>query len=257
MGSSTVKPAVTDADRTVVQQALVRSGTRPTDPGTGLPARWPERALVVLLSIIGVLVALSVVAVGLDLREGGAGGQHGVFIRMFDINRETNVPTWFSSVELLLCAGGLALIAWRTRACGGPFVRHWGFLALVFVFLSLDEVAMIHDNLSGSITARIETTGVLRYVWVVPYGLAVLVLGACYLRFFFHLPVRSRVLFAAAATLYVGGALGFEMISGWWESYHEGGVVSLTLTSIEETGEMLGVATFVYALGDYVRGELG
>jgi hypothetical protein len=227
--------------------------SRPPAPPRERAARWPERLFFGLLAIIGALVALSVAAVALDLREGGDRGEHGVFIRMFDINRESNVPTWFSSVELLLGAAGLAWIAHGCRALGRPFARHWGFLALVFAFLSMDEVAMVHDTISGMITARIDTGGVLRYAWVVPYGVAVLALGACYLRFFWHLPLRSRALFALAATLYVGGALGFEMISGWWESHHAGGVASLTLTSIEETGEMLGSATFVYAVSDYVR----
>lgn len=136
-----------------------------------------------------------------------------------------------------------------------PYVRHWWLLASVFAFLSMDEVAMVHDTLSGVISARVDTGGVLRYVWVVPYGIGVAALGGFYLPFFLRLPPRSRWLFVLAAGLYVGGALGFEMVSGYWESYHGGGAISLSMTICGETAEMLGSATFGYALCDYLRNE--
>ena len=77
-----------------------------------------------------------------------------------------------------------------------------------------------------------------------------------YLRFFFALPRRVKWLFAGAGSLYVGGALGGEMVLGymiskgyvaanrWWRPE--------VLT--EEFLEMTGAIVFFYALTEIVRG---
>ena len=47
-----------------------------------------------------------------------------IYIRLFDLNREANIPTWFSSLLLILNAFILAIIAIRTKALQGPYSTH-------------------------------------------------------------------------------------------------------------------------------------
>jgi hypothetical protein len=80
-------------------------------------------------------------------------------------------------------------------------------------------------------------------------GIFVLIFVAAYLRFLRNLPARMRTLLLLAGGLYVGGALGFEILSGMHAVKHgQENAVFAILVTIEETLEMLGVAVFIYAL---------
>lgn len=60
-------------------------------------------------------------------------------------------------------------------------------------------------------------------------------------------------MFIASGCIYVGGALGFELISGFVASiYGEKTVFDFALVAIEEFLEKLGVIFFIYALLLYI-----
>jgi hypothetical protein len=68
-----------------------------------------------------------------------------------------------------------------------------------------------------------------------------------------HLPRKIRGLFLLAALLYVGGALGLEMVSGVIVSqFGNHNIVFMFFTTIEETLEMTGVIVLIYGLLDYI-----
>ena len=66
-------------------------------------------------------------------------------VALFHCGQEGNVTTWFSSMLLLVSAALLALIAAGKRKLGQPYTGHWAGLALIFLYLSLDEAARIHE----------------------------------------------------------------------------------------------------------------
>ena len=149
-------------------------------------------------------------------------------------------------------------IATATRRSGGRFVRHWVFLALTFAYLSLDESAYLHEILIEPLRNRLGTGGLLYFAWVIPGAAAVLIFGLAYLRFLWNLNRRSRFLFVAAGLVFVGGALGFELIGGALaESFGFESIRYTVIMTIEETLEMCGLILFVFALVDYLRRELG
>ena len=68
-----------------------------------------------------------------------------------------------------------------------------------------------------------------------------------------HLPARERRWFLLSAALYVGGAVGMEMINGkFHETYGRRNVPYHLLTALEETLELAGVTVFTYALLTYL-----
>lgn len=77
----------------------------------------------------------------------------------------------------------------------------------------------------------------------------VLIFVLAYLGFLTHLPTKTRRLFFFAGTLYITGALGVELISGYYaDSYGMQNLTYATLTAIEESLEMFGVIVFIYTL---------
>jgi len=74
-----------------------------------------------------------------------------------------------------------------------------------------------------------------------------------YLPFLAHLPTKTRWLFITAGALYAGGALGMEMVAGFYRSlYWEKDALYVMQTIVEEFLEMTGIVVFVYALMSYI-----
>jgi membrane-associated phospholipid phosphatase len=176
-------------------------------------------------------------------------------VRLFDLGSEASLPTWFTILALSACSLLLGAIGYGKRRAGDRFALHWLGLALLVLGLSADEQAMFHDAPS-SVPLRevLGTGGLLYFAWIIPALLTVLVVGAIYLRFVRALPAQARNLMLLAVALYITGAVGLEMAAGWYTQGH--GKDNLTyhaLSSVEETLEMLGIITLLYALLTYVQ----
>lgn len=178
--------------------------------------------------------------------------------RLFNLARAGNLPTWYQSMSLLTCAGLLGTIAMVRRQGRDPLARTWQGLAFLFVLLSLDEAAAIHEMRPGPLRA-LPGAG-----WLLAHGGAwsgLLVVGgvgaACW-RLLTALPREIRRTMLLAAALYVGGALGLDAFSGWWAGGRgREGLRLAVLVTAEESLEMIGVLVFLGALLMYLRDYVG
>jgi len=178
-------------------------------------------------------------------------------IDTFNMNYENNVPTFFSALLLIACAVALAAVA-RLPSNTRSERRYWGWLAVIFVFLAFDEDAAIHELWIGPIQHFFPMSGALFFAWVIPYGIALLVIGLVYLRFVLALPDPTRILTIASGTLYVGGAFVLEMVGGWYLSEVSGGLdfPYAMIVACEEFFEMCGAILFLYTLLDFLERRL-
>jgi hypothetical protein len=202
-------------------------------------------------------------------------------LRLFDVGEERSIPTWFESVLFLFCSMLLAVVTLAKRQRNDRYSLHWGVLSIILLLLSLDEVASIHEAIGQQserllhYTTGLTPSGAIKFFWVVPGAIFVLIVLLAYLRFLADLPQTTRRLILFAGALFVLGALGIEMltaqvvsssggIANWIESA-SGGIVGRETasaiptilkglqTSVEEMFEMLGLTAFVYALLAYIR----
>lgn len=207
--------------------------------------------VVIFLTLAGLLTQLSLYYQGdYPLKD--------TLVRLFDVGGENSVPTWYSSLALLLCSALLALLARESSRVGDRFTKHWAILAVIFAGLSMDEVASLHESLSNLGPLLRVGEGLLYYAWVIPGGLFVLVVALAYLGFLAALPMRTRMLFIAAAGLFVSGALGAEMISARQaDLYGKDEILYPAIKAVEELLEMLGVLVFLYALLSHAASYVG
>lgn len=172
-------------------------------------------------------------------------------LRQFQLDAEHNLPTWVASGLLLLNGCLLVCIGGTARAASDPDWLYWTALGLIFFVLSLDEFVSAHEAMGRALQGAGDFSGAFHYAWVIPVGLGLLVLGAVYLRFFLRLPIRTRLLILGSAALYIGGALGAEMVGGAMVSA-EGWSPRYALTTwAEETLELAGQVLFAYTLLDF------
>ncbi len=180
-----------------------------------------------------------------------------------DLDIEKNIPSlysgfalFFSSI-LFFCIFSLEEKQERKR-------RYWLGLAVVFLFLSLDEAFVLHERLSDytaeyiKSTGILEATGLLYFPWIIPYSILMIILGLLYFRFILSLPRRTTILLILSAIIFLSGAAGFDMLGGREADLH--GYYTITyivLFTIEEFLEMIGVVLLIYTLLDYIKQRFG
>ena len=101
--------------------------------------------------MLGSIIAALTLAHGLVVvARFGFGRDHLLGLsRLFDLNIESNVPTWYSSAALVSCALALALTGELKRQTGDRFAKHWFGLALLFAYMSRTEVEITWDSQSS------------------------------------------------------------------------------------------------------------
>ena len=181
---------------------------------------------------------------------------------MFNVDREMNLPTWFSAFMLAFCAWLLGAIASAKQAeleqqknLTDPndnssvkyrYFQQWKWLSIIFWLFAIDEVATIHKGLN--------LPPFLRSMWVIPGIILVIVFLRKYWKFWLHLPQKTRDHFILAASLYIGGALFMEMVGSVVAFYyHQQSLIYSLVAIVEEIMEMMGVIVFMYGLLVYIR----
>jgi len=179
-------------------------------------------------------------------------------VDLFDFDIEGNFPTFYSAVALLLASGLLALITRANWNREGAYRFHWLFLTGLFLFLTFDEATAIHETIGSFFEDYLDASGFLYFMWVVPYGIAVAVLGVLFLKFVLALPAQTRNHFIAAGVIFLSGAIGLEVFGAREADLN--GVETITycvLYTFEELFEMLGIVLFIYALACHLTREVG
>jgi len=169
-------------------------------------------------------------------------------------NFEANLPTWYATILLLSCALLLTVIAAAKRMNRDPYRWHWIGLAIIFLYLSIDEAAVIHEELTDPLRTALNVTNYLHFAWMLVGIPLVLVVIVLYFRFLKHLPAHIRNLFLLAGFCYTFGALFIEAISANQWYLNEGGTfLYMTIGTTEEFFEMLGAIVLIHTLLQYIR----
>lgn len=225
----------------------------------------PHKIVLVLLFIIMILMLMHLTTQGIRLFT-GHDHQRG-FAHQFNLGDENNIPTWFASSMLFLCSALLALIWLRTKQMAGLYSAHWFVLSITFFGLSVDESASLHEMIldpigiqvtSDWIREKIQINGYFTFGWVIPATVFVIAFGLSYVGFLRYLPTATRWLFLLAGFIYVGGALGFEMLeANEWSSAGTKTLFYAVCVAIEEGLEMVGILIFIHALLSHLAMHTG
>jgi hypothetical protein len=225
----------------------------------GLAVRWLGLAAagVIAASLAG---SLSLVHLGLtrqdvpELRE-----QVPMMLKLllkFDAGGEQTVTAWLSSTILLLCATVLLHIARAERRGGGVDAWHWLGLAIIFCGLSIDEAVGLHEMTINPVREAFGASGMFRYAWVIPAMMFVALVGLACLGFLLRLEAIFRRRFLVAAALFVGGAVGFEMMEGALATfYSQHQLIYEAAVNLEDALEFAGELVFLHSLLLYARGS--
>lgn len=169
------------------------------------------------------------------------------YLAFLDLDSEKSLPAWFSSWLLLAGAFLTGVHAWLETGRDNRMARYWTVLTVIFVYLSLDEEAAIHEKL-GILVHHAHFSGFLKFAWVVAVAPLLLVGGLYFLPFLRRLPSPIGWRIFIAGCVYVGSAFGIELIGGYIVTNYGRGWLYWIENAIEESGEMIGACLFIAAL---------
>jgi len=189
-----------------------------------------------IIGLADVFIVASIWLFGFDTMKG--------LTHLFLLEDEGNLPTLFSTAALALLAAVCLLCA--KNAPNGERV-FWKVLAVAFSFLAVDEAVSFHEYFSVAVQKSLNASGAFGRAWVIPYGIAAALFAALMLPKLLRLPPRTRNGLVIGGSLYVVGAIGFEMLESFMVARVVTPTTALSLfyafcVFCEEILEMLGVA---------------
>ena len=172
------------------------------------------------------------------------------FVQLFNVDGERNIPTFFTVMLAFSAVLLLTVIGFANKARGNKDSRYWFALAAGFAFLGYDEAFQVHEQMILPMRRLMGNTnlGVFHFGWVVPGIAGVCLLALFFLKFLLRLPATTRNWMLFSGCLYLGGAVGMEMLDGKYVAAHGENLMYSVLVTIEEGLEMSGLATFIHTL---------
>jgi hypothetical protein len=176
------------------------------------------------------------------------------WMTLFNLDRELNFPTWYSTLMLGFCSVLLKIIAIGKKQQRNRYAADWQLLSLIFLLLAIDEILSIHEILIiPEVSDALKLPWFLHSMWVIPGIVFVLWFAKRYWKFSRQLPPKSRQHFVTAACTYIGGALIMEMIGSYVaEAQGQQNLTYALIATAEEIMEMIGVIIFIYGLLYYL-----
>jgi uncharacterized membrane protein YhaH (DUF805 family) len=213
----------------------------------------------IVLRPAGVARALVIVAIVLVVASSAGQFAHHLLgipsghplVALFNLNREGNVPTFFSVFLLFSAAQLLAVIAILERRVRSAAHATWLVLSAGFACMAIDEGWHFHERVGGALRAALglERVPLFHFAWVVPGLCAIAAVAIVSIPLLRSFPRDLRLRFLGAAALYLGGAVGMEMLGGpLAESRGLDDALYAVVTTLEETLEMVGAVAFLHAL---------
>jgi hypothetical protein len=163
-----------------------------------------------------------------------------------DLNREGNLPTWYASIKW--CCVAVLLGIFTHRNFSPSQRKSWLLLTLplVFLALSLDEIAQIHEGLGRKSeillpgisrkNALFSQTGMWMFIIGVPF-LALFVVLILSIRTYFQRAPGALVKMCLGMAISLAGAIGVEILTNF---VVPNSVYDVLQVFSEELCEMLG-----------------
>lgn len=166
--------------------------------------------------------------------------------RLVDLDDEANLPAWYSSVQWAVVAALMGFAVYRLHKRGAKAAAPLFILAGIFLTLSLDEIAQLHEKLSIGVSGKVGSgQGALKELWLPALGIPLLiVLGVATRRAksaFDGAPGSLRALVLGLGVFGLG-AFGIEPITSL--VFRTSGPAYVW---VEETMEMVGVTFLLWS----------
>lgn len=180
------------------------------------------------------------------------------FLAMFNdefyVNNLTNVAVYWNMLLLTIISALAFAIASVKLAQKDKYRYEWWLAGALFFYFAVDELAGISQKFSRLLKDLPNMNVGTYYNWFYPVAAVAIVLILAFLiRFYFHLDAPNKFLFPISIILYILGAFGEQLLSGHYaELYGKKNTAYLLITHAEKFGEQVGIILMIYLLLTYI-----
>ncbi len=154
-------------------------------------------------------------------------------VELFGVNEETSLPTWWTSVVLALLGVFTAVVCTQQAKNRSELVSWWA-LAAGFVFLSMDDGAMLHERVGY----LFDVSGELHDArWMIVWLPLAAVVGGVVLWRLWRVSRRLVIGLTIGAIVFLAGAVGLEIINNSNRIQAQQQAQTELAQSIEQRGE--------------------
>lgn len=210
-----------------------------------------KRLFNAFLVAILLLLLMNIFSIFLAINQDGNDPLRSFIIRIFDFNKEANIPSFFSSLQFLAASILLLIITLFKRSNGKKHIG-WLGLTILFFFLMVDEAVSIHEFLIGFLQEKHDSSAIYYYISLPSFGLVLLGIGLIYVPFFNHLNKKLLFSMLLSAFIFLMGAIVFELLGQNTFDSNGPSFGYRLIYTVEETLEMLGLAIFINTLSWYI-----
>lgn len=206
-----------------------------------------------ILGIAKMFLIADIIIVLLYILDNLLGHPFEILTHLVDMDGEVNLPTWYSSSQILFLGLLLSLFAFVMRDRRPSPLLPAGALSLICFALSLDETAQIHEWI-GNQSDKLLADGSRKGSLFSHTGIWMFILGPVFLitvtflwrKLFPYLRDRERVvrLYLLGFCVYFVSAIGVEIMANFVSPNQADSVLQI---ACEEFGEMLGVTILIWA----------
>ena len=218
-------------------------------------AKISRTKIVDVLIIFSVLLFLAHVIASVIPTKIGFGFFPGdnVFCRLFNMDMESNIPTWFQAIILFFTSFLAAWTGLTYSKENKKIMRFWFIMSAVLLYLSLDEISILHERFRLPSNVGISFGAINlppHFVWVIPGIIAVLIVGILIIKPLLIIDKATRNRLFLAGFIYVAGAIGCEIIgASFWAQTGNIRTFSYNLIAgVEELGEISGCLICLWAI---------
>lgn len=132
----------------------------------------------------------------------------------------------------------------------------WKLLSIIFVLLSIDEVAGFHEMTIDPMVLAYQLNGYLRFPWVILGVIFMAGFSLYYFQFLKALPKPYIKGFFCSCLIFLIGSIGLETLSAKIFISLEQSPKDLMynlVTTLEESCEMIGIIMFINVLLSYLK----
>jgi len=211
----------------------------------------PTRLLKTMLWVLGVLIVLNIIVVILAHSIMPEAGSAKLLEKYFNFATEANIPTYYNTILIFLVAQTFFILSKLHNPTEKAIKTYLMVMADIFIFLSIDELAGIHEWFSYGLPEHfgIGGEGMFKFAWIIPYGIALIVFGVYSLKFLKSLERSRLIKYMGAGFLYLMGVFVMEALGGWFVDKNDG-IETLSyylyFTTTEETFEMLAMIWMIH-----------
>jgi len=212
--------------------------------------------IVLILGFIAIFLVLASIGVEIITRFTWDSRVLGLGPR-FNLNREYNIPSFFSAILLLISGVLFGIIAIVKSDRNDRFKVYWSLLSFIFLFLAVDESTSIHEMFSDPLRELLDMGGIFYYAWILIAIPLIILFVVGYWRFFKHLPRETIINIGLAFLIFISGAIVLEMLGGWYENqFGDRDLMYDVIVTIEESLEMTGSILLIRALLTFIAFDI-